>query len=40
MDEYERHLMILNEAFDIVRRGDDGIHLAASTLTLLGLGDA
>jgi hypothetical protein len=39
MDEYDHHLRILNEAFDIVRRGDDGPHLASATLTLLGLGD-
>lgn len=37
MIDYERAVMILNEAFDIVRRGENGPFLAENTLALLGI---
>ena len=35
MTEEDRLLTILREAFEVVRRGDDGPYLAENTLSLL-----
>jgi hypothetical protein len=37
MIEYCTAVLVLESAFDIVRRGDDGGHLVESTLLLLGI---
>lgn len=37
MTEYQMLVSVLEGAFDVVRRGDDGPYLAVNTLSALGI---
>ena len=39
MTRYEHLLAVLEGAFDVVRRGDDGPYLAQNTLSALGINE-